>query len=286
MLRFAYSTSVFRLRPLQDAIDGIARAGFAGVELIADRPHVFPDDMSASSVTELSRCLAEKKLKISNLNSALVTAYGDQRSPSWIADDASEREKRIRYTLSCLRMAAAMGIPNVSTDTGPGIISESLSISEAMDLYLGQMSRILPVAKKLSVRLLLQPEPDALVQNAQDALDLMDALKDHAYVGINFDAGHFLCVGEDPCDAYEALRHHVYHVSLADIPPNRGHRHIQLGEGVMNIRDFLKCLQAFNYLGYVTIKLDSFDQRAEEIVMASAAYLRGLNFMGGSGEGA
>ncbi len=280
MLKFAYSTSVFRLRSLEDAIEGIERAGFTGVELIADRPHVFPDDMSAARVTELIRFLAQKKLQISNLNSALVTtAYGEQKSPSWIAEDADEREKRIRYTLSCLRMAAAMGIPHVSTDTGPGIISESLSLFEALDLYVGQMSRILPVAKKLSVHLLLQPEPDSLVQGTEDVLDMMRRLRNHEYVGINFDAGHFYCVGEDPCDAYEALRKYVYHVSLADMPLNQSHRHIQLGDGGMDISRFLNCLMASNYLGYVTIKLDSHDQRADKVAMASAQYLRERDFM-------
>ncbi len=274
-MKFAYSTSVFRLKPLQEAIDGIARAGFGALELIADRPHVFPEDMTASKVTELSRALAEKKLRITNLNSALVTAYGEQCSPSWVASDPLERDKRVRYTLSCLRLAAAMGIPNVSTDAGPGNVSDPLGLSELYDLYVEEMGRILPVAKKLSVRLLIQPEPDALVRCSEDALKMLTVLKrEHDFVGINFDAGHFYCVGEDPCQAFKLLRHHVYHVSLADVPVNRSHRHIQLGEGGLDIQEFVECLHILDYTGYVTIKLDCYDQRAEEIAMASARYLR------------
>ncbi len=279
MLNFSYSTSVFRLKSLEDAIEGIERAGFTGVELIADRPHVFPDDMSAARVTDLIRNLTRKKMKISNLNSALVTAYGDQVSPSWIAENAAEREKRVGFTLSCLKMAAAMGIPHVSTDTGPGTIPDSLSLSEAVDLYAGQISRILPVAKKLSVHLLLQPDPESLVQTTEDTLKMMFKLKNHEFVGITFDAAHFQLVEEDPCEAYQALRKYVYHVSLADVPVNGSHRHIQLGDGGLDIPRFLECLLASNYLGYVTIKLESHDQRADKVVAASAKYLRERDFM-------
>ncbi len=274
-MKFAYSTSVFRLRSLQEAIDGIARAGFAALELIADRPHVFPEDMTASKVTELNRSLAEKKLKITNLNSALVTAYGEQCMPSWIAEEFSERDRRVRYTMSCLRLAAAMGIPHVSTDTGPGSISECFSLSEACSVYAQEMDLILPLAQKLSVRLLIQPEPESLVQSSDDALEMLAILKKkHDFVGINFDAGHFFCIGEDPCEAFKALRHHVHHVSLADVPVNRAHRHIQLGEGSLDIQEFVERLHILGYTGYVTIKLDCYDQRTEEIAMASARYLR------------
>ncbi len=282
-MKFGYSTSVFRLKSLQEAIDGIARAGFEALELIADRPHVFPEDMTASRVTDLNRCLAEKKLKVTNLNSALVTAYGEKCSPSWIDPDLLERDRRVHYTLACLRLAAAMGIPNVSTDTGPGNAPAggssnaptSPGISERYGLYMEEMSRILPVAKKLSVRLLIQPEPDGLVRSSDDALKVLRVLKkEHDFVGINFDAGHFYCVGEDPCTAFKALRRHIYHVSLADVPLNRSHRHIQLGEGGLDIQEFLECLHALDYTGYVTIKLDCYDQRTEEIAVASAKYLR------------
>lgn len=278
-MKFAYSTSVFRLRPLNEAIDGIARAGFTAVELIADRPHASPEDMTAAKVTELSNCLSEKKLKVCNLNSALLATFGEQSHPSWIAEDWRDRERRAQYTLQCLRMAAAMGIRNVSTDMGAGPIPESLSLSEALDLYCGQMERILPLAGKLSVNLLLQPEPYALIQSTEDTIEMLERLKRFEHVGIYFDAGHFYCLGEDPCQAYELLRRYIHHVGLSDVPSNRAHRHLQLGEGSMDICKFLSYLESTDYSGYVTLKIDYFDQRAEEVVLGSARYLREHGFM-------
>ena len=280
-MKFAYSTTVFRARPLSEAIEGIARAGFSAVELIADRPHAFPRDLTAGKVTDLNQCLEQRKLRVSNLNSCVVTSIGDYQNPSWISVDWREREERINYTLECLRMAAAMGIPGVSTETGTEPVHEAMNREDAVGLFIGGMHRVLPLAQKLGVKMLIQPEPDSLIQTTEQALDFLKKMESQSSLRLNFDAGHFYCVGEDPCEAWEELKSYVAHVHLDDIPSNRTHRHIQLGEGAMDIPAFLSCLRRDNYEGYVTIKLDSYEQRAEDVVLASARYLSEKGFFEG-----
>ncbi|MDY0038842.1 MAG: sugar phosphate isomerase/epimerase family protein [Desulforhabdus sp.] len=277
-MHFAYSTNVFRSKPLAEAIDAIAKAGFCAVEIIADRPHAFPDDLTAATIAELGRCLAEKKIKICNLNSSLVTAMPEAYNPSWLEEDWQHREMRIRYTLDCMRLAAALGVAYVSTNAG-GQIPESMNQRDAFRLLVANLHRILPLASKLGVKLLIEPEPGLLLETSEQALELLKELEFNEYLGINFDAGHFFCVGEDPCQSWEKLKCYVAHVHLGDIPASRSHRHTQLGEGGVDIPAVLNCIEASEYGGYVTIRVDAYEQKPEDIVMASVNYLREKGFM-------
>jgi len=280
---FAYSTSIYRFRPLSEAIEGIARNGFCAVELIADRPHALPEDLKAAEITALRQCLDQRKMKITNLNSCVVTALGDARNPSWLDEDWMQRETRIRYTLDCVRMAAAMGIPYVSTKAG-GVIPSTMNFKDAWRLFVADLHRVIPIVKKLGVKLLLQPEPGSLVETSEQTVDLLKEFEFDPFLGINFDPGHFFCVGEDPCEAWDKQKSHVLHVHLEDIPDGLAHRHIQLGDGIMDIPAFLGCVKESDYQGYVTMKLDFYDQQAEEVIAASAAYLREKGFMPSSAE--
>jgi sugar phosphate isomerase/epimerase len=278
-MRFAYSSTIFRSRPLAEAVEGIAKAGFTAVELMGDRPHAFPRDLTAGKVSELNQCLEQRRLRVSNLNSCVVTSAGEMNNPSWISVDWQERENRIQYTLECLRLAAAMGIPSISTESGALPAHEAMNQKEIVNLFMGGMNRLLPLAGKLGVKILIQPEVLTLIETTEQALEFFKGLPPSGVLKIGLDAGHCFRIGEDPCESWEKLKAYVAHVHLDDISSDSAHRHIQLGEGVMDIPGFLRCLQRDDYKGYVTIKLDCFEQRAEEVVLASARYLREKGFL-------
>ena len=44
-MKLAFSTNAFVRFPLPDAIAAIREAGFAGVEILADAPHAYPDSI-------------------------------------------------------------------------------------------------------------------------------------------------------------------------------------------------------------------------------------------------
>jgi len=282
-MKFAYSTGIFRLRPLSDAIDSIARAGFCAIEVIAERPHAFPEDMTAGNIATLNQSLEQRKIKISNLSAFGGCITGEHHSPSWIEEDWQPRETRIRYTLDCMRMAAAMGIPYVTTGAA-GIIPSTMNRRDAVRLFMANMERVFPVAKRLGVKLLIQPGPDLLLETSDHVLEFLNEVSFNESLGINFDGGHFFCAGEDPCESWEKLKKHTCHVHLGDVPADRKHHHVQLGEGATDIPAFLRCVEESGYAGYVTIHLDSYDQGPEEIVLASAGYLREKGFLPGAAE--
>lgn len=277
-MEFAYSTRIFRLRPLAEAIGAIVDAGFKAVELLADRPHAFPEDLKGADVTVLNGCISEKKVAVTNLSGCVVMALGDSQRPSWIEEDWMEREKRIRYTLDCLRLAAALGVPSVST-VGGGLIPESMHQGEAWRLFVANMHRTLPLAKRLGIKLLLQPEPDMLLQTSHQLLKFLEELRELGSLGINFNVAHLYCAGEDPVEAWDRIKDYVGQVELSDVAASRKHQHVQLGEGDIDIPGFLRHLEESDYDGFVTIEMESREQNPAGMVTASAEYLKGHGFL-------
>ena len=45
-MKLAFSTNAYTRFPLIEALRGIKAAGFAGVEILADAPHAYPDAMT------------------------------------------------------------------------------------------------------------------------------------------------------------------------------------------------------------------------------------------------
>ena len=277
-MKFACSTGIFRGRPLAEALEGIAQGGFTAVEIVADRPHAFPDDFNAARLAAVNEILGRHKLKVCGFNSCVVTSMPDSHNPLWIEEDWESRERRLKYTLDCMRMAATMGVPRVVT-LAAGSLSMFMNREEGLRLFAAYLKRVVSPARKLGVRLLIEPEPGMLLETAEQTLEFLNDPAFEKEFGICFDVGHFFCAGEDPCAAWGKLNSQVECIHLSDISSNRSHRHIQLGEGDMDLPRFLHCVNESGYSGPVVVKLDSYDQRTGEIVAGAAGYLRKHGFM-------
>ena len=276
-MQFAFSTKILRLQPLFEAIDFVAKAGFRAVEIMADRPHAFPEDLTAPKIQSLNQFLQEHRLKVSSLYSSMVATLEDTHNPSWIEEDWKKRELRIRYTLDCLRLAAVMGIPHVTTLPG-GPIPAGTTRFDAWRLFIANMHRVLPLARKLGVKLLIDPEPGLLIESSDSMLEFLKELDYDECLRVDFDVVHLYCAGEDPCQAWEKLRPYVAQVHLADAPADRSHCHVPLGEGVIDLGALLSSLQQSDFQGFVVIRPDCHEQNMEKIVYGSASYLEQAGF--------
>jgi sugar phosphate isomerase/epimerase len=128
-------------------------------------------------------------------------------------------------------------------------------------------------AEAVGVDVLVEPEPDLLIETTDEFLDLMERV-DSDRVGCNFDAGHLYCVGEDPAEMVDRLAPYTGHYHLEDIPADRRHEHTQLGDGAMDIEGFLEAVDATGYDGFVTVELYPYEETAVETARDAAAYLR------------
>ena len=270
-MRFGFSTNAFRQYDLSDAIRILADIGYDGVEVLLDEPHLYPPDATDGDIEAVNATLEDAGIEISNCNAFMLTAIEGFHHPSFIEPDESYRRRRIEYTLDALDTAAALDAPHISIEPG-GPIPEEKSREWALDTFEEGLREVLAKAEDAGVDVLVEPEPDLLIETSDQFLELTERV-DSPRLRCNFDAGHFFCVGEDPMALVEKLAEHTSHYHIEDIPPDRTHEHTQLGEGGMDINGFLQTLDERGYDGFVTVELYPYEETAEETARDAFRYL-------------
>lgn len=270
-MNFGFASSAFRDYTYDEAIEAIADAGYDGVELLFDEPHIYPATTDADDLAAVEETLAEHDLAISNCNAFMLTAIEGFHHPSYIEPDPDYRQERIDYTREALRQADALGAEYVSIEPG-GPIPDGKDHEWGMETFAESLREVIPVAEELGVDLLVEPEPDLLIETTDQFLDFLDRI-DSPAVGCNFDAGHLFCVGEDPTEAVELLAEHTTHYHIEDIPEDRTHEHTQLGDGAMDLDGFLQAVEDTGYDGFVTVELYPYQETPTETAREAMAYL-------------
>jgi sugar phosphate isomerase/epimerase len=252
-MKFAFSTNAFRKYSFSGAAEAISRAGYTGIEIMCDIPHAFPDRLSDSDILGIKEALKRHHLAISNLNAFMMCAVKDFHHPSWIEKDEDFRRIRIQYTLDCIDLAAKLGAKTISTEPG-GPLPDGMDRETALSIFSDGLKEVLVRAGDKGILLLIEPEPDLLIQTSDEYLSFMKGFS-HPNLGLNLDIGHFYCVGEDPAEVVVKLKDHTRHYHLEDIPKNREHRHILPGEGGIDIPGVLETIEKTGYEGFVTVEL-------------------------------
>jgi len=269
-MKFAFSANAFRRYTLFETMKIIAATGYQGIEIMADVPHAYPLHLSDSDVAEIRNGLSDTQLEVSNINAFMHHADGDTYHPSWIEKDPLLRQKRVDYTLRCLDLAAALGARTISTE--PGGPLQDMTVQQGMDLFLEGLSKVADKARQSGVKILIEPEPELLIENSSQFLNIMPELNPEAF-GLNFDIGHFFCVGEDPADLVGKLKDYAHHFHLEDIAASREHYHLLPGQGAIDLPRVLNSIEAIDFDGFVTVELYTYEDRPGEAAFDAYRYL-------------
>ena len=272
MIRYAFSTNAFTKCSAEEAIAAIAHAGYEGAELMLDAPHLFPADATSQKIKSIRKAAEEAGLAFSNANAFPMGAVGDTWNPSWIDPDPGVRRRRIDHTADALRIAGDLGIPTISTEPG-GQMPEGMSRDEMMALFITGVEQVLPVAEAAGVTLLVEPEPHLLIERTSEYLDFAARIS-HPNLALNFDIGHFYCVGEDPGEQFRALKQYARHVHFEDIAASREHKHLLPGDGAIDLPGVVRTIIGESYDGWITVELYPYEDNPYETACAARAYIR------------
>lgn len=268
---FGYSTNAFVNFSLSEAVDAIAALGFRGVEIMGDRPHLYPPDFSLQDIDALAQQLETKNLKITNINSFTLFAVGDTYLPSWIEPDASRRQIRIDHTLQSLKVAKQLNCTNISIP--PGGPLNNMTRKEALKHFYAGLGAVVPLAEELGVKLLVEPEPALLLERTSEFIEFMADVRSAA-VGLNFDIGHFICAGEDPAAAMEQLFQWIGHMHIEDIAADRSHNHLIPGLGAIDFEAVFKKVALLGYRGDISLELYPYTDQPEKAGREGLAHLK------------
>ena len=269
---FGYSTNAFVKYSLLESFAHIADLGFAGVEIMCDQPHLYPPEYDDARLAEVKAALEKNGLVPTNLNSFTLFAVGDTYLPSWIEPEADRRQIRVNHTLACLDIAAAIGCRNISVPPG-GPLPAGMTRQEALRLFHVGLDQVIPRAEELGVRLLIEPEPNLLMERTAEIKPFVAAIQAPS-VGVNFDIGHFFCAGEDPAVAFEELFPWIGHIHIEDIAPTREHNHLIAGLGAIDFPAVFRVMKASGYPYDMSLELYPYTDRPVEAGRQSLAHLR------------
>ena len=268
-MKLAFSTNAFKKFSLEESIRAIANIGYEGVEILADVPHAYPPVFGKDRIQSARDIISGYRIQISNLNAFTLYAIMDVYHPSWIENDAALRESRIQHTINCVELARKIGSKNISTEPGGPINRDSLDLSEVKRLFIDGLTRTAAIAEKERIKILIEPEPNLLLENSEQFLDFIKNINSH-YIRLNFDIGHFYCVREDPAKLVHILADYIEHFHLADIATDRVHNHLIPGQGSIDFRSVFKAIKEIGYEGFVTVEL--YPYQDNPVYAATVAY--------------
>lgn len=274
----AFSSNAYLRFSVEETIRRIAEIGYRGIEILADVPHAWPAGLLPERIDSLQAALERHNLAISNVNAFMMNAVADPRQPywhpSWIEPDPHYRAIRREHTKRALRLAKTLGAPNVTTEPG-GPLAEGESRARAYELFYEELMPCVEVAEEVGVRLLIEPEPDLLIERFDEYLEFVARI-DSPQVGLNFDLGHAYCVGEDPQDWVARMAPHTVHYHLEDIAATRKHHHLVPGDGAIDFAATLRAIEATGYSGWITVELYPYLDDPDSAAARSLAYLKNL----------
>jgi sugar phosphate isomerase/epimerase len=274
MMRLAYSSNAYMKFSMTQAIERIARIGYAGVELMADVPHAWPLTTGDAEIETIRRSLADASLTISNINAFMMNAVQDFWHPSWIEPDEDYRRQRIEHTKRSLTMARKLGATCITTEPG-GPMDDGMSRAWAMDTFAEGLSEALKHAESEGVLLLVEPEPELLIENSEQFLELASRI-DSPMFGLNFDIGHFYCVDDLSPETIIGLKNHTRHYHFEDIAASRVHEHLVPGAGAIDFKSVIETIRQTDYDGWLTVELYPYLDDPDGAGRAAIDHLRPL----------
>ena len=270
-MKLAFSTNAFKRYSLEDSIREVAKIGYSGVELLCDIPHAYPPTFDDAQVRSVKETITSCGLQISNLNAFTLYAIGDVYHPSWIEDQDALKEKRIQHTVNCIRLAKKIGAKNVSTEPG-GPLPVNANRYELEKMFSAGLERVARIAEEEDVFVLVEPEPDLLIENSHQFKKFMRNLSSN-HVRLNFDIGHFFCVNEDPAELVYELSDSIGHFHLADIASDRMHNHLIPGRGSIDFDRVFDAMDNIGYDGFVTVELYPYQENPIQAAKEAYDYL-------------
>ena len=261
----SFSTNAFVRYSIFDAVRKISKAGYSGVELLADAPHLYADTFSDAELGQLKRLLDSLELKVANINANTAVGYYGREfweplfEPSLSSPDKSLRKWRLNYSRRCIDMAAFLGSPTVSVTSGRMV--PGTSPDESLRLLRDSLFAVLDHASARGVRVGMEYEPGLLVEKAEELSVLIGEMGSE-WFGANLDLGHSHVLGEDPETVAALLGTRIFHIHIEDIR-SRKHYHLIPGEGDLDFDNIFCILEDHGYAGFVTVELYTYPQEPE-----------------------
>ncbi len=260
-LRFAYNTNGCGSHRLDDALDLMAEAGYAGVALTLDHHHFDPfAETWASDARALRRRLEGLGMgSVIETGARFLLNPRAKHEPTLVTSDPAGRARRVAFLRRAIDIAAILGSEAVSF--WAGVPKAGVDRQEARSWLRDGLAEVVAHAAKAGVVAALEPEPGMLIETPAE----WEALAVEG-LALALDTGHCLVTQEvDPSVAVRRWASHLGTVSLEDM--KRGvHLHLPFGEGDMDVPGVLDALEEVGFDKLVCVELSRESPQADKAI--------------------
>jgi L-ribulose-5-phosphate 3-epimerase len=258
------SSICFKPYSLEEALHGLAEAGFENVEIGAVKgflEHLDPDALGPAEVESTRRLLDRHGLRC-------VSMSGHAQIHT---DEGLGRLRRV------LAAGSELGIGVLNTFTGDA------ETPDEIEAFKHNACLVADEARAAGVRLCIETDSN-LLPTAEAGVRLLDAIG-HDWIQINYDPGNVVYyTGARPEDDIKVALDRIGHVHLKDKRGGKGVLDFPpLGEGELDIPGMLRDLEASGFSGPVSMEIEFVDYVYPDWQTCVAAARRGKAYWDGLG---
>ena len=218
MIQLSYSTFGLTDLGFLDAIDAVAAAGYAGVEIAFHRRQFNPFEIDGDALAAV-----RARLHATGIAPACVATASHfftpsrPHEPSLITLDLAGRKRRIDLVKRGIRVARRLGSPLVTF--GSGFIRDEHVRNAAADpgeLLADSIHECLrEIRDDEDITLLIEPEPGMYIETMAQGLALIDAVGSPRF-GLHIDLCHAYCSERDLVAALGEAAPHARYLHISD----------------------------------------------------------------------
>lgn len=226
MIQLSYSTFGLTNLSFPAAIDAVARAGYAGVELSFHREQFNPFNLSEADLDDVQRHLQAARI----VPACVATAShfftpSRPHEPSLLTLDVAGRKRRIDLVKRGIRVARRLGVGLVTF--GSGFLREEHVRQPAVDpgeLLADSIRECLrEIRDDEDITLLIEPEPGMYIETLEQGLALIRAVGSRRFA-LHIDICHAYCSEPDYLGALAQAAPFARYLHISDACEGRNLR--------------------------------------------------------------
>jgi inosose dehydratase len=229
-----------------DAARVMADIGYEGIEIILHPHHEsMPDQWSGALRRDVRAFLTDNGMGIPSIFLARGILTDDPATHA-------KTQKLLRETLTLARDLGMGDAPVVTMDLGGG----SVGWTEGREHLLERLLEYAEIAEREEFVLAIEPHYGGLLNSAERALWLMDALDDNPWVRLLYDISHFQLAGDDAMATVASMVPFAAHVHLKEGQQlDEGYEFLLTGAGTLDLPAYFRALSDAGWDGYVTLEV-------------------------------
>ena len=236
------STIVFAPFPIDEALEGLAAAGYTRCEIGAVKgwfEHIDPDSVGDAEIARIDR-----KLRDLGLQPVSLSGHAQLQTPEGAA----------RFGRA-IDIAQALGMAVVNTYTGDA------TTGEEREAYFANVAELCDRAAKAGLQIGMETDSNML-PTAEAGIAILDRIDRPGVLGFNYDPGNVVYyAGADPLTDLRFALPRLVHVHLKDKIGGKGVFNFPPpGDGDLDLPAFVGLLDEAGYAGPISAEVE-FDER-------------------------